>query len=69
MKPKKKEKMGKRDGVILLAVALVVGAILGVNAANMELIQKKLKLLNKPAIKTIHVCSLFQFLLATTVKF
>lgn len=61
--------MGKKNGVILVAVALAVAAILDDAAAaanmgrnsegreqnSMEIIQKKLKLLNKPAIKTIHV--------------
>ncbi|XP_022139554.1 uncharacterized protein LOC111010434 [Momordica charantia] len=60
--------MGKKNGVILVAVALAVAAILDDAAAaanmgrnsegreqnSMEIIQKKLKLLNKPAIKTIH---------------
>lgn len=56
--------MEKRDHevvILLTMVALVIGvAIVDVNATNVEMnlslqIEKKLKILNKPAIKTIYV--------------
>lgn len=65
--------MGKRNDeavMVLTMVALVVGvAIVNVNATNVEMdlsnllqIENKLKLLNKPSIKTIYVNIIFYHL-------
>lgn len=65
--------MGKRNDevvMVLAMVGLVVGvAIVNVNATNVEMnlsllqIENKLKLLNKPSIKTIYVNIIFIILL------